>query len=275
MKHLSLLLLLGSALAVAAASEDAVMWVPAEHMDGAGGRSTEVVVRARSEAEAAAVEFAVQFMVVDGLQANGVGVAVSPWHVSRNASVCGDAVLCVTLETAPQQWLQGATTAHGTCVGGRVAVGARQQTHNTNPPRHNTTNAAPFEASTLAAISNHSEGYALWLSSAHQVHIHATSHAAVTLALGRLLRAATAATSHDNRRHVLLPAALRLAHTPPAWFHTRGHQFTDWGFAFQPWPSAAAAYVRDLVAFGTNQIEIAHINFEYSDELPKLTYYSK
>lgn len=60
----------------------------------------------------------------------------------------------------------------------------------------------------------------------------------------------------------------------PRWATLRGHQFTDWAFAFQPWPAAAEQYVRDLIVFGTNQVEFAHIDWARGD-LAKLVTYSE
>lgn len=136
----------------------------------------------------------------------------------------------------------------------------------------------------VGAVARHAEGYLLW---AHQdssrevsVRLVASSSLAATMGLGRLLREVVLASRQwqtsnaTSSSPVAIPASLCVAHAPPAWFHTRGHQFTDYGFAFTPWPSAGAQYVRDLVAFGTNQIEMAHIDWARGD-LAKMVTYSK
>ena len=60
-----------------------------------------------------------------------------------------------------------------------------------------------------------------------------------------------------------MPANLAISVDPPAWAALRGHQFTDWGFYMAP--PAFERYVRDLIVFGTNSIEFAHITFSNGD----------
>ena len=75
------------------------------------------------------------------------------------------------------------------------------------------------------------------------------------------VRAAVAALMRSVRMQVgvpRVPAALCGAHAPPPWFHMRGHQMTNWAFTFKSW-TAAEQYVRELVTFGTNFVEFAHI----------------
>jgi hypothetical protein len=57
---------------------------------------------------------------------------------------------------------------------------------------------------------------------------------------------------------------LALSVTPPPYGAMRGHQLTDWGF-FMTTPSFEQ-FARDLLVFGTNQVEFAHIDNSRGDQ---------
>ena len=86
------------------------------------------------------------------------------------------------------------------------------------------------------------------------VLLTARSKLGLSIASGRLLRELRV----DRDAGALVPPQLAILIDPPPWAAWRGHQFTDWGF----WMSDAAfeQFVRELIVFGTNRIELAHIN---------------
>lgn len=129
-----------------------------------------------------------------------------------------------------------------------------------------------------AAVRHPHEGGVLYVETdpdgAVVLHVAATSPAGWTQVFGRLARLLDV----TPRGRVVLPARNRGAaacavHAPPAWAHTRGHQFTDW-LAYFHTTSAAFDYVDSLAAFGTNQIEFAHLDWARGD-LATLQSYSK
>jgi len=134
-------------------------------------------------------------------------------------------------------------------------------------------------------VAVHPEGFVVCTvrrAGTFHVVVVATSRLGVTMALGqwmshvipetRAYRHQMAQSRFMEQSQVLAPASLCLTHAPPKWFHTRGHQFTDYGFAFTPWPTAATTYVKDLIMLGTNQVELAHIDWARGDLAKMVTY---
>eukprot|EP01043_Picozoa_sp_COSAG02_P013252 COSAG02_NODE_527_length_20704_cov_120.745462_4_plen_429_part_00 len=105
-------------------------------------------------------------------------------------------------------------------------------------------------------------------SAAPKLQIHARSDRGLMLGAGRLLRSLGVGPFGV----ISIPHNLAVAVEPPAFGRTRGHQLTDWGFYMTT--EFFEQYVKDLLVFGTNQIEFAHINYARGDQF-KLVAWSK
>ena len=88
------------------------------------------------------------------------------------------------------------------------------------------------------------------------VDVSARSKLGLSLACGRLLRELSVHGDGSPR----VASGLSLHIDPPPWAAWRGHQFTDWGFYMTD--AAFERFVRELLVFGTNRIELAHIQFD-------------
>ena len=91
------------------------------------------------------------------------------------------------------------------------------------------------------------------------LHVAARTELALAMGIGRLLRELRAQQPTEK----LLARRLALAVDPPPWAAMRGQQLTDWGF--QMGAEAAEQLVKELIVFGTNQIELAHIQLGGDD----------
>jgi hypothetical protein len=69
----------------------------------------------------------------------------------------------------------------------------------------------------------------------------------------------SSSSSNSRSKHATVPANLSLLVSPPPWAMMRGHQLTDWGFYMTD--KAMEQFIRDLIVFGTNQVEYAHISY--------------
>ena len=93
------------------------------------------------------------------------------------------------------------------------------------------------------------------------VSIVARSDRGLMLAVGRLLRSLHV---DEESGRVTVPNGLSLAVEPPPFGRMRGHQLTDWGFYMTT--DFFEGYVKELLVFGTNQIEFAHIDYTRGDQ---------
>lgn len=98
--------------------------------------------------------------------------------------------------------------------------------------------------------------------SAHAVELHVVARGdrALMLAVGRLLRELEISSSGAL---VLPNGPLALSVEPPSFGRIRGHQLTDWGFYMTT--SSFEQFAKDLLIFGTNQVEFAHIDYSRGD----------
>lgn len=94
-----------------------------------------------------------------------------------------------------------------------------------------------------------------------RVHIFARSDRGLMLAAGRLLRSLNV---DEETGRVTVPPGLSLTVEPPPFGRMRGHQLTDWGFYMTT--EFFEEYVKELLVFGTNQIEFAHIDYTRGDQ---------
>ena len=107
------------------------------------------------------------------------------------------------------------------------------------------------------------ESFALCVSP-QNVTVTAHTSRGLMLAVGRLVRELHVQNARNGSGHVALVAAdLQLFVAPPPWAAMRGHQLTDWGFYMTD--AAFEQFVKDLIVFGTNQIEFAHITYSRGD----------
>ncbi len=94
-----------------------------------------------------------------------------------------------------------------------------------------------------------------------RVIIFARSDRGLMLGAGRLLRSLDV---DEKTGQVTVPPGLSLAVEPPPFGRMRGHQLTDWGFYMTT--EFFEDYAKELLVFGTNQIEFAHIDYTRGDQ---------
>eukprot|EP01043_Picozoa_sp_COSAG02_P009425 COSAG02_NODE_319_length_24795_cov_20.998502_13_plen_533_part_00 len=116
-------------------------------------------------------------------------------------------------------------------------------------------------ANQVAAASEQSFAVCM---SPQNVSVVAVTTRGLVLGVGRLIRELRVHQMVGGTGHAVRVAAdLELFVAPPPWATMRGHQVTDWGFYMTD--AAFEQFVKDLVIFGTNQIEFAHITYSRGD----------
>ena len=92
------------------------------------------------------------------------------------------------------------------------------------------------------------------------LQLHARGDRGLMLGVGRLLRALDVSAFGE----VSIPHDLSLTVEPPPFGRMRGHQLTDWGFYMTT--EFFEQYAKELLVFGTNQVEFAHIDYTRGDQ---------
>ena len=107
------------------------------------------------------------------------------------------------------------------------------------------------ETKGCATMAGGSESFVLCRVAHNELRVVGRSDRGLMLGVGRLLRELTVSASGA----LSLPSGeLNLSITPPPFGQIRGHQLTDWGF-YMTTP-AFEQFVKDLIVFGTNQVEL-------------------
>jgi hypothetical protein len=117
------------------------------------------------------------------------------------------------------------------------------------------------ETEGCATMAGGSETFVLCRVAHNELRVVGRSDRGLMLGVGRLLRELTVSASGA----LSLPSGeLNLSITPPPFGQIRGHQLTDWGF-YMTTP-AFEQFVKDLLVFGTNQVEFAHMDWTRGDQ---------
>jgi hypothetical protein len=117
------------------------------------------------------------------------------------------------------------------------------------------------EDSRCSVLGGNIESFVVCRVARNELRIVARSDRGLMLGVGRLLRELDVSEAGA----LSLPSAhLNLAVEPPPFGQMRGHQCTDWGFYFTT--PAFEQFVKDLLVFGTNQVEFAHIDYTRGDQ---------
>ena len=129
--------------------------------------------------------------------------------------------------------------------------------------RTNGWTTARYENVCGLSLGNDDESFLLCADAAGtatRVDVHARSDRGLMLAVGRLLRSLEISAAGE----VTVPHDLALTVEAPSFGRMRGHQLTDWGF-YMTTPFFEE-YAKELLVFGTNQVEFAHIDYTRGDQ---------
>jgi hypothetical protein len=227
---------------------------------------TSVVV---AVSEDAAWSIAEQLLVPELQRRTGASVKLLPASgLLADAAALPQQLVLVDMHIEKHfEWMDVAVSGHNvTCLTGQLDVVA-----------------AHVEAGAVFTVPLASDAAAAVLALAGVPHAHVLKRSAadaastlvvvsgrtrggVRAAVARMLLAVStprADRSADGTIPSELDASTCVLHAPPPYFHTRGQMLTDWGFSFPSW-DAATTYLRELIVFGTNMIEFAHIVRRYA-----------
>lgn len=167
-------------------------------------------------------------MFLDALNLTAAQISV-PANASARVHAAADDLLIVEAAQRGVTWSVGCTES--TCI--RLSV-------------------LTAGASECGALGSGPESFEICITG-RDVVVAGRSELALMMAAGRLLRE----IRWDG--DASLPADSAIAADPPPWARMRGHQLTDWGFYMTDF--AFEQFVRELIVFGTNQVEFAHIDY--------------